>query len=75
MIDHELWMHKSHAVMCEFFFKKDVPMRRTLEFSYVSIDGRTVNSGEDFFLGARYYTATPNHILLFPDDFIKIGDV
>ncbi len=65
--------------MCEYFFKRSVPMRRTVQFSHQKI-GRDLSDiqigSEDLMLGAHYIaiTSTPG-LIVFPDDFIKVGDV
>lgn len=80
---HELWVHKILPVMAEYFFQP--PAYRTIEIFYPKREwfGENMASslGEDRFL-ASYYVATLLHYhsegrpdVLFPNDFVKIGDI
>lgn len=76
----ELWMHKDSDMMVRYYFfrdKKIERMKRILQFGLFCNKYKGTWIGpENTFIAATYgFFINSDVPALFPDDFIKIGDV
>lgn len=74
MITEELWMHKDSNVMAAYYLNRYDNIRLVSFAGYCS--GEYFEGNNEIYLGAMYvYNLFNGGFVVFPNDFVKIGDV
>ena len=77
MITDELYLHKESDMMLRYFFDRN-ELKRTLQFGYYDKKYNQVWIGvESPFIASThfFYISSIENPSIFPDDFIKLGEI
>ena len=77
MITEDLYLHKESDMMLRYLFDR-VELKRTLQLGYYDAKYNEVWIGVESPFIARthlFYISSIENPSIFPDDFIKIGDI